>query len=123
LDINSGVFWKYLRVYGNKLKPVDRIAASVSMGVHRLDNIGHYLSDSLNKLTLNTVDGVTHIIKPLFIEEISEKLSETAMNAEEYYHCAIYSYILGNKSDVLMYLSKYISYATPERIVLEYINR
>ena len=125
LDYNSGVFWQYLKVFGNKLRPVDRIAARVTSGAYSLNDESNFnfKKEQLAKLSLDTIDNVTRIIKPLFLEEATNKLSEQTICCEEYYLSAIYAYVLGQEKNMVYYLQKHIEYTTPEKIIVKYAGK
>lgn len=123
LNVNQGVFWEYLKVFGNKLQPINRVAASVAQGSNYEDNVQrNYVDEIINKLTFKTVDTVTRIIKPIFMNDVEQRLEHSLATDDksDFYFCALYSYILGNEDDEYTYLKKYISYETAEEIIKKF---
>lgn len=121
-DMNCTTFWDYLKLFGHSYQPVNRVASKVSYGAASYgDTENNFLQESLKKLTLHTVDGVTHTIKPLLFKELNLRIAEMQNDKPKYYLCSVYFCIMNDKIQLKKYLLDFVRFITPEKIILDYI--
>ena len=127
LDLQQGVFWTNLEIFGINLKPIDRLAYSVSNYRDKcLANKTPYYSASsiqerylysiVKNLTLDYNDTLVQLIKNHLQLEIKEILA----NHEEknFYILALYSLIINDFNQADCFLSKYVDQVTPKQVIL-----
>ncbi len=127
LDLQQGVFWTNLEIFGINLKPIDRLAYSVSNYRDKcLANKTPYYSASsiqerylfsiVGDLTLDYNDTLIQIIKNHLKIEIKEILAHN--EEKNFYILALYSLIINDFNQADCFLSKYVDQVTPKQVIL-----